>query len=29
LDVADYITEMREVRHPYQRGVLSRKGVDR
>ena len=29
LDIADYITEMREVRHPYQRGVLSRKGVDR
>jgi cob(I)alamin adenosyltransferase len=29
LDVADLITEMRNVRHPYQRGVLSRQGIDR
>ncbi|MDI3475187.1 MAG: cob(I)alamin adenosyltransferase [Thermococcaceae archaeon] len=27
-DVADYVTEMREVKHPYQRGILARKGVE-
>ena len=25
---ADYITEMRCVRHPYQRGVLARQGIE-
>jgi cob(I)alamin adenosyltransferase len=25
---ADYITDMREVRHPYQRGIRARKGVE-
>ncbi len=29
LELADYVTEMRCARHPYQRGVLSRQGVDR
>jgi cob(I)alamin adenosyltransferase len=29
LDLADYISEMRAVRHPYSKGVLSRQGVDR
>jgi cob(I)alamin adenosyltransferase len=29
LDLADYVTEMGAVRHPYQKGVLSRQGVDR
>lgn len=29
LDLADYITEMKAVRHPHQKGTLSRKGVDR
>jgi cob(I)alamin adenosyltransferase len=29
LDMADLITEMRNVRHPYQKGVLSRQGIDR
>lgn len=28
LSRADYITEMRKIRHPYDRGVLSRKGVE-
>ncbi len=27
-EIADYVTEMREVKHPYQRGVLARKGVE-
>ncbi|MCD6372528.1 MAG: cob(I)yrinic acid a,c-diamide adenosyltransferase [Thermococcus sp.] len=27
-ELADYVTEMREVKHPYQRGVLARKGVE-
>jgi cob(I)alamin adenosyltransferase len=25
---ADYITEMREVRHPYQRGIHAREGIE-
>ncbi len=25
---ADYVTEMREVRHPYQRGIQARKGIE-
>lgn len=29
LEIADYITEMRAIKHPYQKGVTSRKGVDR
>lgn len=28
LERADYVTEMREVRHPYQRGILARKGIE-
>ncbi|MBR1770410.1 MAG: cob(I)yrinic acid a,c-diamide adenosyltransferase [Lachnospiraceae bacterium] len=27
-DCADYVTEMRCVRHPYQRGVPARKGIE-
>ena len=29
LDVCDLVTEMREVRHYYQRGILARDGIDR
>lgn len=29
LEIADYVTEMRAVKHPYQKGITSRKGVDR
>lgn len=29
LEIADYVTEMRPLKHPYQKGVISRKGVDR
>ena len=29
LDVADLVTEMKEVKHYYQQGVLSRNGIDR
>jgi cob(I)alamin adenosyltransferase len=25
---ADYVTEMLEIKHPYQNGVLARKGID-
>jgi cob(I)alamin adenosyltransferase len=28
LDRADYITEMREVRHPYQQGIRARRGIE-
>lgn len=27
-ELADYVTEMREIKHPYQRGILARKGVE-
>jgi len=28
LDAADLVTEMREVKHPYKKGVLGREGVE-
>jgi cob(I)alamin adenosyltransferase len=28
VDRADYVTEMREVRHPYQRGIQARRGIE-
>ena len=28
LDIADYVTEMKEVKHPYQKGVQAREGVE-
>jgi cob(I)alamin adenosyltransferase len=28
-DLADYVTEMKCIRHPYERGVLSRSGIDK
>ncbi len=27
-DAADYVTEMKEIRHPYQKGVTARKGIE-
>ena len=29
IDAADLVTEMREVKHYYAQGVLSREGIDR
>jgi len=28
IDVADTVTEMKEIKHPYQKGVLARKGIE-
>ncbi|MFN4306304.1 cob(I)yrinic acid a,c-diamide adenosyltransferase [Sulfurihydrogenibium azorense] len=28
LDIADLITEMKEVKHPYQKGIKAKKGLD-
>jgi len=28
VDCADLVTEMREVKHPYQKGVLAQRGID-
>jgi cob(I)alamin adenosyltransferase len=28
IDVADTVTEMKEVKHPYQKGILARKGIE-
>ncbi len=28
IDAADLVTEMREVKHPYRRGVAAKKGID-
>ena len=26
--IADVVTEMLEIKHPYQRGIIARKGID-
>jgi len=28
IDLADLVTEMKEIKHPYQKGILAQKGVD-
>lgn len=28
IELADYVTEMRELKHPYQKGILARKGIE-
>ena len=28
VDCADLVTEMREIKHPYQKGILAQKGID-
>ena len=28
IKLADYVTEMKEIRHPYQQGVMARKGIE-
>jgi cob(I)alamin adenosyltransferase len=28
LDVADYVSEIRRVKHPYDKGILARKGIE-
>lgn len=28
VDLADLVTEMREVKHPYQKGILAQRGID-
>lgn len=28
LDCADLVTEMREVKHPYQKGIMAQRGID-
>lgn len=28
IKVADLVTEMKEVKHPYQKGILAKKGID-
>ena len=28
MELADYITEMRKLRHPYDRGVAARRGIE-
>lgn len=27
-EIADLVTEMKEIKHPYQKGILAKKGVD-
>lgn len=27
-ELADYVTEMREIKHPYHKGVVARKGIE-
>lgn len=28
IEMADLVTEMKEVKHPYQKGILAKKGID-
>lgn len=28
IEIADLVTEMREIKHPYQKGVLAQRGID-
>ena len=28
LDAADYVTEMKKIKHPYERGISARKGIE-
>ena len=28
IELADLVTEMKEIKHPYSKGVLARKGID-
>ncbi len=28
IDLADYVTEMREIKHPYKKGTSARKGIE-
>ena len=28
IDMADLVTEMREVKHPFRKGILAKKGLD-
>lgn len=28
IDMADLVTEMKEVKHPFQKGILAKKGID-
>jgi cob(I)alamin adenosyltransferase len=28
IEIADYVTEMREIKHPYQKGIMARKGIE-
>jgi cob(I)alamin adenosyltransferase len=28
VEIADLVTEMREVKHPYQKGILAQRGIE-
>ena len=28
IEVADLVTEMREIKHPFQRGIKAKEGID-
>ena len=28
IEVADYVTEFKKIKHPYDRGIIGRKGVE-
>ena len=28
IEIADYVTEMKEIKHPYQKGILERRGIE-
>ena len=28
IEIADLVTEMREIKHPFQKGIKAKKGID-
>lgn len=28
IEISDYVTEMREIKHPYEKGIIARRGIE-
>ena len=28
IKVSDYVTEMKEIKHPYEKGIIARRGIE-
>jgi cob(I)alamin adenosyltransferase len=29
IDLADYVSEIKKIKHPYDKGILARKGIEK